>query len=158
MGKIRISENDQKKLRNKAKAELEHLEKTLNDTETRELLDDFKNKFNICESVYKIVFVEHQKSKGKKIGKYPKIMMTQVPHALSFAGYTFDKAFLTKLFGSSSSNKEKNQCKTVKDLRDAVTHGISGKALSEITERKDELFGYMDDFLSKIKSFDDVSA
>ena len=153
MGKRKISETEQEKLCNKVKAELERLEKTLEDTETKELLDDFKNKFNLCETSYKIILIKYLKSNNSKDLK---INMKQVPSVLDFAGYSFDQTLLNEIFGSSS--KKKGKYKTVKKLRDAVTHGISGKALSEITERKDELFGYMDEFLSKIKSFDEIPA
>ena len=47
---------------------------------------------------------------------------------------------------------------TVKKLRDAVTHGINEKAVKEIMNRKDELFGYMDDFLNTIRTFDQTAA
>lgn len=71
----------------------------------------------------------------------------QVDAVLKFAGYGFDKAFLKELFGEKSANG-----KTVKGLRDAVTHGIDSKAVQEITDRKAELFGYMDTFLSEIRT------
>ena len=46
---------------------------------------------------------------------------------------------------------------TVKKLRDDITHGIDEKAVKEITNRKDELFGYMNDFLNTIRSFDQMA-
>lgn len=79
--------------------------------------------------------------------------MSQVPHALNFAGYVFDKALLNELFGAKSSNG-----RTVKKLRDAVTHGIEQAAVDEILRRENELFGYMDNFLSTIRSFDEPAA
>ena len=79
--------------------------------------------------------------------------MTQVPFALAFAGYNFDKELLNELFGSSSQKGM-----TVKKLRDAVTHSIDEKAVKEITDRQNELFGYMDDFLNTIRNFDQVAA
>ena len=75
--------------------------------------------------------------------------MTQVPFALSFAGYSFEKELLNELFGSSSKKGM-----TVKKLRDAVTHSIDEKATKEIFDRKEELFGYMDNFLDTIRNFD----
>ena len=76
--------------------------------------------------------------------------MKQVPAALKFAGYTFDNALLSEIFGSSSTS--------IKKLRDATTHGIKKKAVEEIISRKDELFGYMDTFLSQIHSHDSNAA
>lgn len=153
MSSIKISPEIQRNLRNNAKAELTRLESIQNNIETIKLLDEFKNKFNICESVYKVVLKEHQISKGKTDTNYLKLIMTQVPFALSFAGYSFEKDLLNELFGSSSKKGM-----TVKKLRDAVTHGINEKGVKEISDRKEELFGYMDDFLNTIRNFDQSAA
>lgn len=75
--------------------------------------------------------------------------MTQVPFVLKFAGYDVDKNLLKEIFGSSGSKRV-----TAKSLRNAVTHGIDEKAVKQIADRKDELFGYMDEFLNLIKSSD----
>lgn len=149
MSKPQISEEDKKKIRNSAKKELERLEAIYSDAEVNQLLDEFKGKYNICESVYKVILAERQRIKGNKKAGYPKVSMTQVPYALSFAGYDFDKDLLTEIFGSHSPNGQ-----TVKKLRDAVTHGIDSKAVQEISARREELFGYMDTFLSGIRDFD----
>lgn len=146
----KISEQEKLKLRNEAKTELERLESFFKqDTDTVQLLEDFKNKFNICETVYKVILKKYQNCKSKKSEEHLILDMRQVPSALNFAGYTFDKALLTELFGSNSSKGE-----TVKKLRDKITHGINKKAVKEISDRKDELFGYMNSFLSIIQSFD----
>ena len=142
-------------MRNSAKQELERLEQIIEDVETVQLLDEFKNKFNMCESVYKVVLKKHQECKGKIPHSYLKITMTQVPHALNFAGYSFDKNLLNGLFGASRNNDSGS---TVKKLRDAVTHGVDQKAVTEIILRKEELFGYMDSFLSEIRSYDAAAA
>ena len=152
MSAPKISPQEQKILRNNAKAELERMEACLVDQNTVQLLDAFKNKFNICETVYKVIFAEHQKRKRKDINGYLKVDMTQVPHALNFAGYSFEKTDLNELFGASSKNGT-----TVKKLRDSVTHGLDQKAVDEIIKRKEELFGYMDSFLSVIRTFDDAA-
>ena len=147
----KLSNDEQLALRECAKAELLRLEQILNSQKTTELLNEFKNRFNMCETVYKVVLAEHQKQKRKDT-TYLKVDMTQVPHALSFAGYTFKKAELNELFGASSKKGT-----TVKKLRDAVTHGINPKAANEIIARKEELFGYMDSFLAVIRTFDSAA-
>lgn len=152
MAHPKISAQEQRTLCNQAKVELERMEKILSEESVDELLKEFKNKFNICETVYKVILTEHQKRKGKKVDGYLKVSMTQVPHALAFAGYAFDKSLLQELFGASSKKGT-----TVKRLRDAVTHGIDQKAVNEIIMRKDELFGYMDSFLSEIRASDAVA-
>lgn len=149
----KISQKQLRSIRDSAKAELNRLERIQENAEVMNLLDAFKNKFNVCESVYKIVLKEHQISKGKADFNYLKVTMTQVPFALTFAGYDFDKELLNELFGSKSKRGM-----TVKKLRDAVTHGINEKAVKEIMNRKDELFGYMDDFLNTIRTFDQTAA
>ena len=152
MSKPKITEEEKKKLRDSAKAELERLEAIYSDEEVTKLLDDFREKYNLCESVYKVILAEHQKVKGHKETDYLKVTMQQVPHALKFAGYGFDKALLTEIFGAKSQKGK--TVHTVKKLRDAVTHGIASKAVQEITDRKGELFGYMDAFLSGVRDFD----
>ena len=152
MATIKITEQEKIQLRENAKAEVERLETLLNNDETLRLLDSFKNKFNICESAYKIVLMEHQRRKGNN-GERLLLDMKQVPHALSFAGYNFDKDLLNDLFGAKSSKG-----KTAKKLRDAVTHSIDQKAVNEIMTRSEELFTYMDTFINVIKSFDNIAA
>lgn len=139
-------------MRESARLELARLETVFENQQTIELLDNFKNRFNLCETVYKVILKKHQENKGKKFTSFLKVSMTQVPYALSFAGYSFDEAMLNELFGASGKKGT-----TVKKLRDAVTHGIDPKAVSEIIARKEELFGYIDSFLSVIRTFDNVA-
>lgn len=152
MSKPKIIEAEKKKLRDSAKAELERLEAIYSDQEVTKLLDDFKGKYNLCESVYKVILVRYQNAKGLKPKEYLAVDGRQVEAALKFAGYNFDKALLTEIFGAKSQKGK--TVHTVKKLRDAVTHGIASKAVQEITDRKEELFGYMDAFLSGVRDFD----
>lgn len=64
------------------------------------MVDDFKEKFTICEIVYKVILDDHQFNKTGKHPERMKVTMTQVPHVLSYAGYNFEKDLLTKLFGA----------------------------------------------------------
>ena len=152
MGRAKPNAEQKKTLRNTAKKELERLEEILLYTATKQTLDDFKNKFNVCESVYKVILAEHQRWIGNTIDGYLKLDMRQVPYALSFAGYSFNRSLLNELFGVSSKKGT-----TAKKLRDAVTHGLDEKAVKEICARKEELFGYMDAFLNTIKTFDNAA-
>jgi len=153
MAAPKISEQEKQILRNNAKAELKRMEDCLSDQSTVQLMDAFKNKFNICETVYKVILAEHQRCKGKEHCQFLKVDMTQVPYALAFAGYSFDKALLNELFGASSKKG-----KTVKKLRDGITHGINEAVVKEIQMREKELFSYMEAFLSGIRSFDNFAA
>lgn len=153
MNTPKITNEEQIHLRNKAKAEMERLEELLSNEETMQVIDLFKNKFNVCETTYKVILAEHQTKKNKDTGNL-KLNMNQVVPALNFAGYHFDKANLNELFGSKSAD---NQHQTAKKLRDGITHGMDPKCVREITERKDELWEYMDAFLDEIRNFDAVT-
>ena len=137
-------------LRSKAKAELERLQAVVSEDETKRMIDDFKEKFSICEIVYKVILEDHQFNKTGKHPERMEVKMTQVPHALIYSGYDFDNVLLTKLFGA----EEKIGCRSVKKLRDSLTHSMNQKAIDELTSRNDELHQYMDEFLLKIISFD----
>lgn len=137
-------------LRNKAKAELERLEGMLADEPTTKLVDEFKRRFSFCEIVYKVVLEDHQFNKYNVHKNRLQVRMTEVPYALAYAGYNFDKELLTKLFGAESHVGRRS----VKKLRDALTHSLSKSAIEELQERESELFGYMNSFLEKIRLFD----
>ena len=153
MSKGKLSEKEKRALRNKAKAELNRMEQVLANDEIREVLDGFKNKFNVCETVCKIILKKYLvENEGKVVNDNElKLNMGQIPSAFALAGYDFEKDLLTELFGSG----KKKGNKTAKKLRDAVTHGLKSGDVNEIMQRKEELFGYMDQFLEKIRTFDD---
>lgn len=153
MSAPKISEQEKLSLRQSAKAKLECMETILSNHDTAHLIDDFKAKFNLCESAYKVILFEHQKRKGNRTSEHPTIHMNQVKHALNFAGYSFENDLLNDIFGSQSKKG-----KTAKKLRDAVTHGLDEKAIEEISSRKEELFGYMDAFLDGIRFADEEAA
>ena len=137
-------------LRNKARAELMRLEAVYSDEETREKINKFKEKFGICEIVYKVILEDHQFNKTGKHLERLQVDMKQAPHALNYAGYDFDKNLLTHIFGA----EDKVGSRTVKKLRDSLTHSVNQKAVDELISREEELYGYMDQFLSKIRDFD----
>ena len=143
-----LSEQEQSELRKQASLELERLEAILEEAETKELLDRYKNRFNLCESTYKLVLREHQiRTKGEIKGQL-KLDMRQVPFAMQFAGYTVEKELLNRLFGSESSQGKRS----AKKLRGSVTHGIEQHAVNEIKARRESLFQDMDDFLAIIRA------
>ncbi len=146
----KLDKAQQLALRNKAKGELERLQTVLSDLDTKKMVDNFKEKFSMCEIVYKVILDDHQyNKKGKHLDRY-KIIMTQAPHVLSYAGYDYDYDLLNKLFGS----EKKVGKRSVKALRDALTHKMSESAVNELRDRQSELNDYMDQFLDKIKYFD----
>lgn len=140
----------QSALRERARRELERLETVYTDEATRERISRFKEKFGVCEIVYKVVFADYEFNRTGKHKDYLKISMSQAPSALSYAGYDFDRALLTKLFGG----EERIGRRSVKKLRDALTHVMKQNAIDELLTREEELYSYMDQFLTKIREFD----
>ncbi|MDE6967360.1 MAG: hypothetical protein K2P12_01765 [Clostridia bacterium] len=141
--------NAQKNLRATTKRTLLGMETFINDNETVKLLDRFKNKFNICETIYKTVLRKYLANKEHKKEDEKKIKMNQVPAALRYAGYEFDRNLLNEIFGSESTKGQ-----TIKILRNNITHGINKKDVEEIKRRKNELFEYMDNFIETIRNYD----
>lgn len=145
-----LTEAEQFALRNHAKEQLQRVEALLSDNNVKETIDVFKTRFSICEIVYKVILEKHQENKGVYNTDRLQISMTQVPYALDFAGYDFDRELLDRLFGSE---KRKGR-RSVKKLRDLLTHKLSDDAAKELVDRKDEIFKYMDTFIDKIRNFD----
>ncbi|MCI8396417.1 MAG: hypothetical protein HFJ52_01665 [Clostridia bacterium] len=146
---MELSEGEKFALRNQAKAELERIEKVFNDENTKILIDNFKNTFLLCEATYKVILAEHQKCKGKTVTRLL-VSMKQAPYALNFAGYDFEKDLLRKLFSAENHVGKKS----VKKIRDSLTHKLDHDTINELLVRKEELFGYMNEFLVKIRTFD----
>ena len=140
----------QSALRGRVKTELERLEAIYSDEVAREKISKFKEKFGICEMVYKVVFADYELSRTGTRPERMKITMKQAPSALSYAGYDFDRVLLTKLFGA----EERIGRRSVKKLRDALTHALKQSAIDELMAREEELYGYMDQFLTKVREFD----
>lgn len=113
-----------------------------------QIINDFKNLFNICETACKEILLEYNNKKNnnkKKVKKENLILnMKSIPPAIKFAEYTIDKQTLSRIFGSQ---KNDNKC-TAKMLRNAVTHGFERKAIAEIIKYRVELFNLMNDFLN----------
>lgn len=137
--------------RNKAKKELERLENISKDV--LEEIDEFKDKFLICEKVYKVLLAQYLKDKNKGVNEQDmKIHMNQVKSALRKAGYDFDDQILSKLFSSNDTAGERS----VKKIRDRLTHSMQENDIKEFKYRKEELYEYMNYFLDKIRNFDKV--
>ena len=141
----KLTVEQQKVIRLLAKEKLIELEELLDGN--RELINEFKEKFNICETTYKVILKEHQSSKKRKNDKELKILMTQVPYALEYAGYKFDSDLLSRLFKSGDINKKL----TIKEIRNRLTHGIDKRALNELKDRRNEIFKDMNKFISIIR-------
>lgn len=150
----KLSETDKYNIRYKAYETLFNMKKIFEERETIELLDKFKNIYNICEMVYKTILSEHQAHLNNEsdITKL-KLDMRQVPHALNFAGYNFDTDILVKLFGS----KQKG-FKTLKEIRNGLTHGFNKNMIQILKEKEKEIFDLMNEFLNVfLEEFVDVA-
>ena len=145
-----LNSEEQRNLRAKAKAELERLAAVFSDETVREKVDKFKDLFSVCEIVYKVILDDHQ---FNKTGEHPTRMlidMRQVPYALSYAGYDYERNLLANLFGA----EERVGQRSVKKIRDSLNHSLNQSAVDELINREEELYGYMNSFLDKIRSFD----
>lgn len=146
----KISEEEQRALREKAKTELLRINKVMDEKDTQQKIEAFKSKFTTCEIVYKVVLKTHQMRTKGECPDVLKIHLTQVKNALNFAGYDFDYTLLNNIFGS----EEKVGVRSAKKIRDALTHKMPQSAVDELISRWKELNSYMDSFLQKIESFD----
>lgn len=145
-----LNVDEQRNLRNKAKAELERLEAVFSDETVRKKVDKFKDLFSVCEIVYKVVLEDHQ---FNKTGEHPtrmQISMRQAPYALSYAGYDYERNLLANLFGA----EERVGKRSVKKIRDLLNHSLNQSAVDELMDREEELYGYMNSFLDKIRYYD----
>ena len=104
--------------------------------------------------VYKVLFADYEFNRTGNSSDRLKISMKQAPSALSYAGYDYNRALLTKLFGS----EERIGRRSVKKLRDALTHAVKQTAIDELLVREEELYGYMDHFLTKDRKFDNAAS
>ena len=142
----RISIDEKRSIQKKASDELLRLDTLLNSRE-RVKIDNIKDKFAVCELVYKLVLTEYLKHK-KKTYTDLKIQMSQVPYAFAFAGYNFDNDLLNKIFGSNTEIGKRS----VKKMRDSLNHSLDDKTIKELDERYDDLISTMDGFLDVIRN------
>lgn len=149
----RITDAEKLTIRNKAKEEYLRLEEIRNNSVLSEQISKFKERYSECEIVYKVLLAEHQYYKNGVRPERMTVSMTQVPHALIFAGYAFDRELLSRLFGG----QRKVGSRSVKILRDELTHGMNQSAVDELSNRHAELYSYMDRFLSIIRDFDSAA-
>jgi len=145
-----LTSEEKSALRNRAKRELTRLEVVYADKTMRERISRFKEKFGVCEIVYKVIYEDYEYNRTGTHPERMKITMRQAPSALSYAGYDFDRGLLTKLFGA----EERIGVRSVKKLRDDLTHALKQNAIDELLSREAELYGYMDQFLTKVRDFD----
>ena len=148
----RLTAEQQARLREKARQELARLEALDADPEAKQMVEDFKTRFSTCEIVYKVILADYSQKKDGKKPERMQVNMTQAPVALSYAGYTFDKALLTRLFGAEDHTGKRS----VKKLRDVLTHSMNSRAVEELARRRADLYRDMDAFLAAIRACDPV--
>ena len=62
--------------------------------------------------------------------------------------YSIDDNTLLKLIGSEDARNNKS----VKSLRNSLTHNIHKNDIEELKQCKDEIFAYMDNFINVLKT------
>ena len=135
-----------KQMIQKVQAELQRLEELFENEDVTQKIDTLKDKFSICEIVYKIILKDYLKSKNEDTKKLV-INMTQAKAALKYAGYIFDSEIVGKVFGSQKAVGSRS----VKIIRDELNHTLKQIVVKELIDRYDELIGYMDSFLNMIR-------
>lgn len=60
MALTQLDETQKLSLRNRAKDELVRIETLIADKAKKRMIDDFKEKFSVCEIVYKVILEGHQ--------------------------------------------------------------------------------------------------
>lgn len=143
-----MSRKPESNLKSKAQKELLRLEAVFENADVRQKIDNIKDKFSICEIVYKKLLKPYLENKNKKISEHLQITMNQVPSVFSYAGYSLEYDLLNNIFGS----KKKSGEHSVKKLRDELNHSLKENAIIELMNRHDELNTYMDSFLDTIKA------
>ena len=135
-----------KQMIQKVQAELQRLEEVFENEDVTQKIDTLKDKFSVCEIVYKIILKDYLKSKNEDTNELD-INMTQVKPALRYAGYIIDTEEVRKLFGSQKTVGSRS----VKKIRNELNHTLKQSAVTELIDRYDELIGYRDSFLNMIR-------
>lgn len=125
------------------------VKKFINDAESIteediDLVERFKTKFTICEHAYKIIQSELKQEKINNI----KLNVNSIKSNIHKMLYSIDDNTLLKLFGSEDARNNKS----VKSLRNSLTHNIHKNDIEELKQRKDEIFAYMDNFINVLKT------
>ena len=145
----KIPFEDEKSLKKKLKNELNRLNKILLDRNTRELIEEFKSKFEICEILYKLILEKYNIDRKKNVKREElKLKANQAKQALKYVNFTLKDDIINQLFGSESHVGKRS----IKNIRDSLTHSLTDSVIEELKNRKDELFNVMDYFLNMIKS------
>ena len=147
----KIKTEEQLEIRNKAKQKYLEAKEIFDHNDIKEKLDMIKNQFELCEILYKEVFKIQQYKEKNKIVDRCKIDMRQVPSAMNYAGYVIDHDLLTKIFGGEDHVGKRS----VKKVRDGLTHDLKKSYVKEAIDRYDELIGYMDEFIKLTVYFDE---
>lgn len=149
MKNTKIPFEDEKSLKKKLKNELNRFNKILLDCNTRELIEEFKSKFQICEILYKLILEKYNIDRKKNVKmKELKLKANEAKRALKYVNFTLKDDIVNQLFGSESRVGKRS----IKNIRDSLTHSLTNSVIEELKNRKDELFNVMDYFLNMIES------
>lgn len=145
----KISFEEENALKKKLKDELDRLNKILLDSNTIKLIEKFKSKFQICEILYKLILEKYNIDHGKEGGRDKlKLNVNQVKPALKYVNFSLESDIINRLFGSESHAGKRS----IKKIRDILTHNLTNSAIDELKNRKNEIFNDMDYFLKMIES------
>ena len=139
---ISLTQEQINKIRLEVKNKVLNAEKI--STKDSELIECFKSKFTICEVAYKIM---EQRIKKLKDRKNIKLNLINIKPNIKKLKYKINENLLEKLFGS----KDIRGSKSIKKLRDALTHDSKLNDIEELKKRQTEIFNTMNTFLTELK-------
>lgn len=117
--------------------------------DNRAVKDQFIEKFILCEIALKTVLNNYYKVHGKeKETENIEMGLSTIKAALKLAQYDVEDENLEKLFKA----KRKRGERSARDLRNGIVHDLKVPDLQELIDRKDKLFGLLDDFTALLIS------
>ena len=115
---------------------------------TRNVKDEFLEKYCFCEIATKRILSEYHKAQGRRMSKV--IRIDSVRASLRFFHVAVDNQTIDKMFKS----EQKRGSRSARDLRDSIVHNLSIPDMKEVVDRKQELFLLMDGYLKELMRAD----
>lgn len=136
--------SNEQKLKNKVIQNIVSKKNYLDKSDNREIKDTFIEKFILCEIGLKSILNYYYKHQGQdKEATDIEMGLSTIKAALKFAKYDIPDEKLDCMFKARKKRGERS----VRDLRNGIVHDLAIPDLKEVSDRKDELFALMDEFI-----------
>lgn len=144
----KLSSEQQQVLRRKAYNLLNKKQSLLASADTKTMVNDFIEKFVLCETICKSILKEYFKAGNENPAeKDIKLDVRNIKGALNYLGYTYDDNIIKGIFGSGKTDEGN---KTLKTLRNEVIHNPKQGVINEIINRNTEINNLFDSFINII--------